>query len=334
MAGRILTLGLTWLGLLLFYLGAGPLVRRIGRRNPKILLYHDCAPAEDSFTAGLDCTTPPGQFAAHLDYLKRHHRVVDVDVIARGEAPEGAVAITFDDGYRSVFGHAFPLLAERGFTARTYLISDVLDNAGLVWVNELNHALRTRPDVTVPLLDEYFPGCPADPSTAIDHCRVNFDAEAMDNLLGRLRASLGYDPAEVAAEARLYMRWSEIEQMLGADMTFGNHTRTHPNLERLSPAEQQREIAGAQEVLAARLPCHSLAYPFGHHSAETAEIARKLGLGSVVEVGGGNRPVDPLALGRVHLSDQSVAGLFARMEVVEPIKAALRRRLRKPAIAA
>ena len=46
MVGRILTAFLYALGVVLYSLGAAGLVRRIGKKNPKILLYHDCAPEE------------------------------------------------------------------------------------------------------------------------------------------------------------------------------------------------------------------------------------------------------------------------------------------------
>ena len=44
MVGRILTASLYALGVVLYSLGAAGLVRRIGKKSPKILLYHDCAP--------------------------------------------------------------------------------------------------------------------------------------------------------------------------------------------------------------------------------------------------------------------------------------------------
>ncbi len=76
-----------------------------------VLLYHhvaDDTPASTSVT--------PQRFAAHLAYLKRHdYQVVPLSriisaVTSGTPLPARAVAITFDDGYRSVYEHAAPLL--------------------------------------------------------------------------------------------------------------------------------------------------------------------------------------------------------------------------------
>lgn len=43
---------------------------------------------------------------------------------AASRAPHPALLLTFDDGYASLADHAFPLLADLGFTATTFLITD------------------------------------------------------------------------------------------------------------------------------------------------------------------------------------------------------------------
>lgn len=326
MAGRILTAALYAIGVVLFYLGAAKLVRHLGRKNPKVLLYHDCSQSESWYTAGLDCTTSPAAFAKHLDYLQRHHEVVPLEKIVEGTAPPSSVAITFDDGYRSVYENALPLLVDRRLPAVLYLISDVIDNRSLVWVNELNYCLHSSPERALPLTRRFFADAPdGSPADVISHCRVRFDPKQTEELIAALRANFGYSSDQLALRDRLYITWDEIAKMGKLGFSFGNHTKTHPNLERLTEDQQLFEIREAQEVLSRRIPAvHSLAYPFGHHSPESASIAATIGLRSVSEVGGYNHPVDPLAIGRVHLSNQSIAGLFARMQVVEPVKGALR----------
>nr|WP_245198151.1 polysaccharide deacetylase family protein [Sphingomonas kaistensis] len=297
-------------------------VRWLGRNHPRVLLYHDCADAETAFTADLNCTTPPTVFAQHLDYLAAHHTIVSIEDIVVGRAPRGAVAITFDDGYRSVFTGAFPALKQRGIPATIYLIADVIDDRSLVWVNELNWRLRmTGPQAVKEAAQRL--GLPDDSSAAsiVDHCRLNFDPGMIADLLQHLRA---IDSADIE-DGPLYLTAGEINEMAAHHITFGNHTMTHPNLERLTEQEQAHEIGEAQRVLSGRFPMtSSLAYPFGHHGPATARIAREQGLQSVAEVGGLNRLSNPRRIGRTHLADEAIPELFARMEVVEPIKGFLR----------
>lgn len=328
MAGRVLNALLMLAGLTLYHLRLAALVRWLGRNHPKVLLYHECADTETPFTAELNCTTPPALFGAHLDYLARHYNVISVEELVAGRTLPGAVAITFDDGYRSVYTGALPALRQRGMPATVYLIADVVDNRALVWVNELNWLLRTPGGDATRLAARQL-GLPEDsPAAAIvDHCRVHYNPEMVGDLLARLRAL----PASEPPTDRLYLNAADIAEMAAARITFGNHTVTHPNLERLDEQAQAREIGDAQHMLSSRFSLiASLAYPFGHHGATTAAIARQLGLVSVAEVGGLNRRSEPGRIGRVHLSGEGLPELFARMEVVEPIKGLLRD-LRRPA---
>ena len=328
MAGRILTAVLTFVGIALYYAGAGPLVRWLGRKNPKVLLYHDCAEAELPYLADLDCTTSPTKFAEHLDYLQRYHKVVPLETIVEGAAPPGSVAITFDDGYRSVYENAFPILRDRSYPATFYLIADVVGNDDMVWVNELNFALRAEPAVAREVIGQHFE-IPEDamPHDIISYCRMNYSTAKMQALLLELRVKTGQPVEKHAREARLYVDWDEVAEMEANGMTFGNHTLTHPNMERLTEEEQRHEIFGAHAKLALKLrQVHSFAHPFGHRGSKAAEIAKESGSRCSVEVGGANTTIEPLRIGRVHLSNQSIPEVFARMEVVEPIKEFLRRR--------
>nr|WP_298123363.1 poly-beta-1,6-N-acetyl-D-glucosamine N-deacetylase PgaB [uncultured Pseudoxanthomonas sp.] len=72
-------------------------------------------------------------FAAHLDWLSGHdyHPVSLGEVLAasRGERalPDKAVLLTFDDGLRSVYTHAFPLLRAYGYPALVAVVTDWVD---------------------------------------------------------------------------------------------------------------------------------------------------------------------------------------------------------------
>lgn len=324
--GTAFTRALYVLGVLLYHLRLHHLVMRLGRNNPKVLLFHDVSEGESAFTAGLDCTLAPRVFERHLDHVGRHYRVVDIAALEAGGVPPRSVAITFDDGYRSVHDHAYPALKARGFPSTVYLITDVVDNAELVWVNELNYYLHAHGAAALPIAVAAF-GLPADsrPEQVITEARVRYDRGKIRSLLERLRKELGISAPELAREAMLYVDWDQVAEMRRFGVTFGNHTMSHPNLAAITRDKQRAEIAGAQDMLIARIgEVTSLAYPFGHHNDETARIAGAIGLKSMAEVGGTNVPLKARSIGRVHVSATTDAGLFAQMEVVEPVKARLR----------
>ena len=61
------------------------------------------------------------------------------------------------------------------------------------------------------------------------------------------------------------MSWDTLEAIRNDGIIIGAHTKTHPDLRRLSTAQQQAEIAEAANVIADRLGERpmSFAYPFG-----------------------------------------------------------------------
>ncbi|MGH2733734.1 MAG: polysaccharide deacetylase family protein [Actinomycetota bacterium] len=103
--------------------GAGRLLSRAWDRRPGglvVLGYHRI----DEGGGGL--AVRPEDFRAHLEWIEAQGLAV-VDVSALRFAPRGQpphVAITFDDGYRSVAEVAWPELAARGWPATLYVVPD------------------------------------------------------------------------------------------------------------------------------------------------------------------------------------------------------------------
>jgi peptidoglycan/xylan/chitin deacetylase (PgdA/CDA1 family) len=93
-----------------------------------VLLYHRFG--EDQHPA---TSVTIDQFEAHLEYLAANgYAVVPLaEVVAsvrgRAELPERAVAITIDDGYRSVYEQAWPRLRRYGFPFTVFVVTDPVD---------------------------------------------------------------------------------------------------------------------------------------------------------------------------------------------------------------
>jgi peptidoglycan/xylan/chitin deacetylase (PgdA/CDA1 family) len=81
-----------------------------------ILTYHSI---DDS---GSVISVSPAQFRRHMQILaEKRIRVVPLSDVQR---TPGAVALTFDDGYRNFLECAAPVLAEHGFAATVFAVSD------------------------------------------------------------------------------------------------------------------------------------------------------------------------------------------------------------------
>ncbi|MCF7220830.1 poly-beta-1,6-N-acetyl-D-glucosamine N-deacetylase PgaB [Marilutibacter chinensis] len=104
-----------------------------GRGDLLVISYHDIR--DDVARKGDPDLYAVGtqNFAAHLDWLAGHGyqpvALADVIAAANGERPlpDKAVLLTFDDGLRSVYTHAFPLLRAYGYPALVAVVTDWVD---------------------------------------------------------------------------------------------------------------------------------------------------------------------------------------------------------------
>lgn len=116
-----------------------------------VLMYHRVDDPKNAWEARYGIT--PGDFRRHMDALARAgYRGVPIDALVDwlegGPAlPDGAIVITFDDGFRSVREHAQPALAELGWPFTIFLVSGLIGGKDH-WTRASNPA-----GVTYPLLD-------------------------------------------------------------------------------------------------------------------------------------------------------------------------------------
>jgi peptidoglycan/xylan/chitin deacetylase (PgdA/CDA1 family) len=101
-----------------------------------ILAYHSVDP---SWRSPLSLT--PEAFERHCRWLARRRDVTDlaaaVDRVDRaGRLPGRTVALTFDDGFAALFGHALPALLAHGLPATVFLVAETLAAGGGVHASE------------------------------------------------------------------------------------------------------------------------------------------------------------------------------------------------------
>ena len=102
-----------------------------GYQKIPILTYHRFGKKSKS-----SLSVPPQVFEQQIAYLKKNgYRVIPLsDLIAfmqfHTALPKKAVVITIDDGYRSVYDIAFPILKKYGFTATLFIYADFIGVPG------------------------------------------------------------------------------------------------------------------------------------------------------------------------------------------------------------
>lgn len=101
-------------------------IRPGGYQTVPVLCYHRIGSGRGKMIVS------PGDFAEQMAYLAREgYRVISLPMLrdflaGRGPLPAKSVVITFDDGYRSTYEFAFPILKKHGFPATVFLYSDFI----------------------------------------------------------------------------------------------------------------------------------------------------------------------------------------------------------------
>jgi peptidoglycan/xylan/chitin deacetylase (PgdA/CDA1 family) len=95
-------------------------------RTP-ILMYHSISPATGTQHPYFETHTSPEVFSRQMQVLSDdgYQTISLADALSRDEqdADQKQVVITFDDGYRDFYTHAFPTLIKHAFTATLFVVS-------------------------------------------------------------------------------------------------------------------------------------------------------------------------------------------------------------------
>jgi len=106
-------------------------VETAGYQTVPILAYHRIGPRPSAMTM------TAAAFERQMHYLRDNgYRVIPLSALAEfldggRQLPAQSVAITFDDGHRSVYETAFPLLRELDFPATLFVYTDYVGNGGV-----------------------------------------------------------------------------------------------------------------------------------------------------------------------------------------------------------
>jgi peptidoglycan/xylan/chitin deacetylase (PgdA/CDA1 family) len=120
------------------------------------------------------------------------------------------------------------------------------------------------------------------------------------------------------------LTWAQIHQLAHDSNEIAGHTRTHPDLPKLSQGDQTQEVCGSrQDLLAQGFEAVSFAYPYGDYNPTIEQVVKSCGYASGRGAWGGVKsipPADRYALRTLpNVTDQDhVAGLEAETTKAKP----------------
>ena len=183
-----------------------------------------------------------------------------------GTLPARAIAITFDDGYRSVHELALPVLRKFGLPATVFVTSGYVGERNM-WNDRIIEAVQGLPDGSLDLtelgLDEYSLHTLADRKhtlASLTETSKYLPPQGRTALIERLETMVGEELA--------YGLMLTPEMVVNLDrngIEIGAHTISHPILTSLDDQSAQLEIAGGKAELETLIgkPVRLFAYPNG-----------------------------------------------------------------------
>jgi peptidoglycan/xylan/chitin deacetylase (PgdA/CDA1 family) len=268
----------------------------------------------------------PDLFEAQMRFLKSHYRVLPLDDVCRElkdpTSCEPGVAITFDDGYRDLYQHAFPVLRKYQIPATVYLIAQSMESGTVGWYDRVFLALQLLPNGRLDI--------ELDSARFYQLSSPLSRFEAALQIIGHLRSLPNFRRKECCADlenrvalpqtelrARI-LDWDQVRKMQDEGVSFGSHTFTHPVVSRLSPAELPLELVDSKRELEAGLSraVRHFAFPFGRAEEVSSEaidvLAQSQFISAVTTIPGVNLPsANPFALRRVQIGEEHDLPMFA-----------------------
>ena len=106
--------------------------------------------------------------------------------------------------------------------------------------------------------------------------RRNFTATVFV-VSGHVEGRNDWDAPPAGLGSQRMLTWPQIKELAEQGIEIGAHTRTHPDLRRLSEKEIEEEIGGCCAELSERIgqAVESFAYPYGYLNRQTEEVAQR-----------------------------------------------------------
>ena len=287
-----------------------PFIRRRRESRLQILTYHRVNDEGDSFFPA----TPTSVFTEQMQFLAEHYRVfaleTAVELLGKGELPDNAVCITFDDGYQDNYLHAFPILKRLGISATIFLATGVIGTGRVLWHDRVFSAFR---QTTKGALKGFGPQSATFKVTSLQEkllaqqqvlgilrqCDEDTRARWVNQLIERLEVE------PFISESGLMLNWEQVRSMVRGGIEIGSHTMTHPIMSRISSFQVRDEAVGSMKAIQQEIGVtpRTFAYPNGTADDFTPSVKaalREAGYVCAVTTifGSNSRAQDPFELRR------------------------------------
>jgi len=221
----------------------------------------------------LGVSLSPAFFERQIAFLSRRYRIVRPSEFYRHVSDPGALAIHFDDGYRSIMDVTLPILEKYGCPFKIHLNSAIVTGQ-ISWLNKLSAIISILSETELQsFAEEALP------------INKNFKAHKVydywNHFIMRITPKVideAYDRLGCSDETRvgIFLNEEDVCRLRDHELIeWGSHGKHHYPLDKLSRREMEEEVVGGhadlKKLLGDRLDGYSIG--FGTPKFRTPRIA-------------------------------------------------------------
>ena len=278
----------------------GSRLRRAMANRAIILAYHrvggsvGLSPGE--WSTGFEHGISLARFESHMRFIREALSPIPLRELAERISqnkplPPRAIVVTFDDGYRDNFLHAYPILKQYDIPATIFVTTGFVDSNQKFWWDQVFDMLRGTHKTTLDLgalkagTASTFPLGTSRQKTRVSEILIEWmrslPPARLPEILSFLRSSLGI-PGSEPAGSKLMLTWKQVQEMSQHGIAIEAHTHSHRNLALLTESEVADEFRLSKNAIEKQIgrTIDGLAYPWGLPGTYTdgvTRIAQQLG---------------------------------------------------------
>lgn len=259
---------------------------RISNQTVLPIYYHRFHVTPPPYFRNTYLVKTPRQFESDLDFLLKHLKPLTLNDLIQVAKKQKTVKtpsfhLSFDDGHRELWDHAFPILKQHNVSATIFLTTEIIDNKTWHFEDEIGfllHYLSTLSAVENQNCIANFQAKFSRSPESLRRLRVRPDCE-LDWLWNRF--SLNSQQTLLSLTPYLTSSW--ISEMIQAGISFGGHGLTHTIFNALSDHEQLREAILSSDKVASSfsLDYRAFAFPYGEFCVSKSMMRKILSDGSI-----------------------------------------------------
>lgn len=267
----------------LFNLQLHRLTRYLYRKKIIILMYHGFTDKKihEGIENHQDKHLYVEMFISQVKHLRKNYSIISLEQLIEHytsgiRIPHNSVVITIDDGHRSNYTLAYPILKQFNVPATIFLTTDFIDNKEFLWEDRVEFAINMTKSKGLRLkIDNDILSFALGDNVSKKECDKKIRArlksipqglrqgvvESLERSLGQ-RLSIDKDIPEIYRP----LLWQEVSEMIKRGLiSIGSHTCSHVVLTRCSPENMKRELFLSRQLIEKKTgsSCRLFCYPYG-----------------------------------------------------------------------